>query len=57
MVELENQDHHTWVQLNAIDDICTKCGEVAHGEYHGIVYPETICLGDSKMKITARDRV
>lgn len=42
---------HNWVQSNLLDDVCTKCGEMAYGTIGGIVYPETTCLGKPQEKV------
>lgn len=40
---VENKVYHNWVQHSLMNDICTKCGEIAFGnlKYGGVEYPDT----------------
>lgn len=40
---MENKVYHNWVQHSLMNDICTKCGEIAFGnlKYGGVEYPDT----------------
>jgi hypothetical protein len=41
----DEKSYHDWVQFDLLNDVCSKCGEMAWAGDKGIQYPDTPCLG------------